>query len=89
MDTKLLAQILNLIASAISLLAAWFWFKSAQMNLPAINPATGQPESPVSMLELYKTVREASRINKIAAFLTGLSVIMFSLSGFLAYGSAS
>lgn len=45
--------------------------------------------SPVSMLELYRTVREASRINKIAAFLTGLSVIMFSLSGFLAYGSAS
>ncbi|MDX7921641.1 hypothetical protein SJS82_06820 [Aeromonas media] len=89
MDTKLMALCINLIASLVSLVAAWFWFKSAKTNLPAINPTTGQPMSPVSMLELYRTVREASRINKIAAFLTGLSVIMFSLSGFLAYGSAS
>ncbi|MGL6153194.1 MAG: hypothetical protein ACRC1N_18755 [Aeromonas sobria] len=89
MDTKVLAQIINLLASLISLLAAWYWFKSAQTNLPTINPTTGQPEAPVSMLELYKTVCEASRINKIAAFLTGLSVIMFSFSGFLSYGAAS
>jgi hypothetical protein len=82
-DIKKLALACNVMGSVIALVAAWYWFQSTKSKLPTIDPATGNPIGPVSMLELNRTVVESARTNKIAAILTGLSTIFIGVGGFL------
>ena len=73
----------NILGSIVALAASWYWFKSAKTNLPSFDPKTGKPAAPVGMLEMGKTITESSQANKIAAFLTGISVILMSAGSLL------
>jgi hypothetical protein len=69
--------------SVISLIAAWYWLQSTKSKLPAIDSVTREPEGPISMKELYATVVESARTNKIAAILTGIAATFLGVGGFL------
>lgn len=74
----------NFVGAFFGLIGAWYWFKSAKTNLPAIDPTTGRPKGPVDMLSLNRTLVEGASANKVAAGWTAASTIVLGLSSLLA-----
>lgn len=80
---KFIALSATLIGTGFALVAAWYWLKSTRTTLPTYDPVTRKPHAPIEMLTLYITVIDAARDNKIAAILTGVSVLFMAAGSFL------
>lgn len=59
--------VIEVLAAITALVAALYWFKASQSKLPSIDGATGKPSGPISMLDIAKDIRDATRRNQIAA----------------------
>ena len=79
MSAKHVALVCNLIGSALSFIAAYYWLRSTKSNLPAIDPHTKKPIGPISMLEINVTLTESAEENKKAAFWTGLATFFLAV----------
>ena len=77
-------SILNLLAAASGLIAAWYWFWSATIKYP--NHLEGGwtfAGASISTSPLLEAVQESGRLNKIAAIFTGIAALFASIAAFL------
>ncbi|MDM0078933.1 hypothetical protein QTH90_31325 [Variovorax sp. J2P1-59] len=64
---------INLFAAVAASIAAWYWFKASQTNLPEIDKSTGRPTRPIGALQLNSEIVDAARRNRIAATWSGIA----------------
>jgi hypothetical protein len=83
---QLIIFALNLLAAVSGLVAAWYWFRSANVrypsNLGGIAPIGGMVH--VNTNPLLQAVQESGRLNKIAATFTGVAALLGAASLLLA-----
>lgn len=82
---------LAIAAFLVGLLAAWFWWKASTVNTgPAFpeavkqNPGDANFVQSMSLWGLLNAVNESSRLNKWAALLTALAVVLSTASTLVA-----
>ena len=84
MTHKVLITCLNIAGGCIGIAASFFWFLAAAANPQPSEPGAAffdVPSSPNT--PCAKAWRQATRFNKIAAVLTGVSVLVLSISTIL------
>lgn len=70
----------NILGALTALVAAWYWFKAAQTDLPEIDASTGKPKAPISMLAMAKEIGDAARLNRRAACWSGAAATLGAVS---------
>jgi hypothetical protein len=71
---KTLLVVLNLLGGFFGLLAAWRWHQSARPPRPTID---------YDIVEIHRSIVEGAALNKRAATMTGLSVLVLAAASII------